>query len=424
MPHAREEHRSECAAKVAGTSPPQEFCVSDPSPADRRARFAAALLAAVMGTANGAWAARIPDVRAQARAGDAAWGLVNTIGAGVNLAAMTVVVAVLVGRVAPRKLAVIGAVGVLLVTPAVASARNLVELTLGLCAWFCVSCALGVPMGALQLEVQRRYGRPLMGSFGASFGISVFVGGGIGTAAAALDVPVARQFLATSTVLVALVAVTSRWLPAESADPSGKSGKRRVRDRFTRQLVIIAGLAGITQYVTTTNELWTASYTVRTLGVSRAAGAATYTAATVASIVTLLLADRASARVGHVPMVRGGALLAAGGIGLVVAGDTFAVVVAGFLAVAVGMACTGPSLQSFAGKQTDVSYSEAMSVYESGDGVGAFVAPSLIGMLASTIGLRASLATVAVAAATMACGARAASGVRQIRAQVPRRPNV
>jgi hypothetical protein len=373
---------------------------------DRRARVAVGFLSVVMSTSNGAWAARIPDVRARVGAGDAAWGLANTIGAVVNLAAMGVVVVVLIGRFAPRRLAVIGAAGILLVMPMVAAATSQVGLTVGLCTWFCVSCLMGIPMGALQLGVQRRYGRPLMGSFNACFGIGMLAGAGIGTVAAAAGIPADRQFVATSVLLLAVLAGIGRWLPVESSVAAEATDRHRLRDRFTRQLCAVAGLAGVAQFVTTTLELWTASYATHSLGVSQTAGAATYTVMTVAGIVAALSVDRVVGRLGNLRVFRAGNILGAAGLGVGLAVGTFPATVIGFAVLSIGLACAGPSISSFAGNQTDVTDGEAISVLELGDSFGALIAPALIGTLAATLGLRLSLATIiaATVAATLLAG--------------------
>ncbi len=349
-----------------------------------------------MSTSNGAWAARIPDVRARVGTGDAGWGLANTIGAGVNLVAMGVVVVVLIGRVVPRRLALIGAAGILVVMPILAGATNFVDLVLGLCSWFCISCLLGIPMGALQLGVQRWYGRPLMGSFNACFGIGTLAGAGIGTIAAAAGIPAYQQFAGTSVLLLAGLGVVGRWLPAESS-PTTAMGRNRLRDRFTRQLCAVAVLAGLAQFVTTTLELWTSFYATHSLGVSQAAGAATYTTMAIAGIIAALGADRLVKRRGNLRVFRAGNILGATGLGLGLTVGTFPAVVVGFVVLSIGLACAGPSISSFAGNQSDVTEAEAVSVMELGDSGGALIAPAIIGTLAATFGLRLSLATIIVA---------------------------
>lgn len=382
--------------KGRGAVTPAGLSRVGPSRGDRRARLAVMFLSLVMSTSNGAWAARIPDVRARVGAGDAGWGFANTIGAGVNLVVMAVVVGVLIGRVALRRLAVIGAAGILVVMPLLAAANNLLSLVVGLCAWFCISCLLGVPMGALQLGVQRRYGRPLMGSFNACFGIGALTGAGIGTVAAAARFPADHQFFATSAVLLAVLAAVGRWVPAESF-PAVVAARGRLRDRFTRHLCAVAVLAGLAQFVTTTLELWTASYATHSFGVSQAAGAATYTAMTVAGIVAAVGADRLVARLGNLRTFRAGNIVGAAGLAVGLAVGTFPATVIGFVVLSIGLACAGPSISSFAGNQTDVSDGEAISVLELGDSGGALIAPALVGTAAATLGLRLSLATMIAA---------------------------
>ena len=123
---------------------------------------------------------------------------------------------------------------------------------------------------------------------------------------------------------------------------------------------------------------------------------------TVAGIVMVLGVDRIVMRVGDLRVFRLGTVLAAAGLGFGLLVGTFPAAVAGFVVLGVGMGCAGPPICSFAGSQTDVSVGEAVSVLELGDSVGALIAPTLIGAIAATVGLRFGLGAVAVAAMAMA----------------------
>lgn len=161
-------------------------------------------------------------------------------------------------------------------------------------------------------------------------------------------------------------------------------------------MVTVAVLAGLGQFATTTLELWTAFYVANSLGVSSAAGAATYTAMVIAGILAALGADRVVRRIGDLATFRLGSVFASVALAIALLVGDFPVTLAGFMLFSIGTSCAGPSIRSFAGGQRVVSGSEAISVLELGDSAGAFIAPVLIGTLAATLDLRISLGTVAI----------------------------
>ncbi|MFC7106513.1 hypothetical protein ACFQQB_42565 [Nonomuraea rubra] len=185
-----------------------------------RARVAVSLLYVIMSVPIGGWAARVPEIRRQVGADDALWGLANTVPSLGNVAGLCVIV-LLVGRVPNRLLGVAGAALVLLTVPPLAASGSFAAVVLGLSTWALVSFVMAVPMGALALEVQRRYGRPLMGGFDACFGAGTLAGGLTGTLAAALEVRPWAQFVLTSALLGLCLAATARWLPREAGGERG-----------------------------------------------------------------------------------------------------------------------------------------------------------------------------------------------------------
>ncbi|MFB4268035.1 MFS transporter [Nonomuraea sp. GTA35] len=361
-------------------------------PAPVQARVAVSLLYVIMSMPIGGWAARVPEIRRQVGADDALWGLANTLPSIGNLAGLCVIV-LLAGRVSNRLLGVAGAALVLLTVPLLAASGSFAAVVLGLTTWALVSLVMAVPMGALALEVQRRYGRPLMGGFDACFGAGTLAGGLTGTLAAALDVRPWAQFALTSALLGLCLAATARWLPHEAGGGAG-----RPRGRFTRRVLPLTAMAFLSGYVSEAAVLWNAVYVSDTMGAGPVAGGVAYTVATTAGTVTLLAVDRVTARLGIVGMVRACTLFAAGGFGLCLLLGTPMAAVAGFVLLAVGMAGVNPALYTLAGHQEGLSPSEGVSMVELGQLPGASIAaPALIGALSGPAGLRLALTSVVVA---------------------------
>jgi hypothetical protein len=354
-------------------------------PAPVRARVAVSLLYVIMSMPIGGWAARVPEIRRQVGADDALWGLANTVPSIGNLAGLCAIV-LLAGRVSNRLLGVAGAALVLLTVPPLAASGSFAAVVLGLTTWALVSLVMAVPMGALALEVQRRYGRPLMGA-------GTLAGGLTGTLAAALDVRPWAQFALTSALLGLCLAATARWLPHEAGGGAG-----RPRGRFTRRVLPLTAMAFLSGYVSEAAVLWNAVYVSDTMGAGPVAGGVAYTVATTAGTVTLLAVDRVTARLGIVRMVRACTLFAAGGFGLCLLLGTPMAAVAGFVLLAVGMAGVNPALYTLAGHQEGLSPSEGVSMVELGQLPGASIAaPALIGALSGPAGLRLALTSIVVA---------------------------
>ncbi|TMR23428.1 MFS transporter [Nonomuraea turkmeniaca] len=345
----------------------------------------------------GGWAARVPDVRRQVGADDALWGLANTVPSIGNVIGLCAII-LLAGRVHDRLLAVAGAGLVLLTVPLIALSTSFTGVVLGLTTWALVAHIMDIPMGALALHVQRRYRRPLMGSFDACFGLGTLIGGATGTISTALDVRPWVQFAAMSGLLGLCLAATARWLPKDVSERTGTL-RMSLRRRFNRRMLPITVMAFLSGYVSESAILWNAIYVSDTMGAGSVAGGISYTAAaTAGTVAALLVVDRATARLGMVRLVRMSTLFAAGIFGVCLLISTPVAAITGFVLLAAGMACVNPSVYTLAGNQEGLSPSEGVSMVELGQMPGASIAaPALIGALSGLIGLRVALASIVIA---------------------------
>ena len=274
-------------------------------------------------------------------------------------------------------------------------------VAVGLIAWIFGSSLLSTPMAALQLEVQRRYGRSLIGGFIACWSLGSFVGAGLGTLAAGIGVSPGLQFAFSSAVLAVLLLICARWLPEETFPRRAPGARLRLLDRFTPSLLLLALLAFLTSFVNGAPDAWSATYT-QSLGASAAVSAATYTAVTITSTVGLLVSDRLISRFHHTPVMLASMTIAACGMGLAIGIATPTSCVAGFALLALGMACTGPVVWGQVDRLANqVSGSEAASMIDMGYLPGQYISPLLIGIAASALGLRAALLLVVAGLAAM-----------------------
>ncbi|GAA3659552.1 MFS transporter [Nonomuraea antimicrobica] len=366
--------------------------------ADARARLAVLLLFFIEGVTLGSWTSRAPDVRHGVGLGDTGWGLsyfAATAGELVALAAITL----LIGRTRTPRLSLVGAVLVLLSAPLAASAPTLPALLIGILVYGFAATLLSTPANVQAVEVERRYGRPLMSTFHGSFSIGMLAGGGLGVVAVALGVRPGVQLAVSSVLLCFLLVMSYRWHPDDSSSRSGSSGpRRRLRDRFTPRLVLLAALAFLASFSEGAGAYWSAIYTADTIGAGAAMGAIAYTSMSAGLAATRLVGDQVAARLGRRRLIQVSSVVTAAGIALALSVAHPAAAIAGFAVFGIGVACTLPTIFGLVGEQRGVSAGEGVSVVALGQWPAFLAAPALIGALAGVVDLRAALLLVIVSA--------------------------
>jgi hypothetical protein len=147
----------------------------------------------------GGWVSRVPDIRGQAQVDDAHWGLANAFETAAGLVILGAILFV-IGRANVRLLAVVSAAALLALSALLGFAANPPTLITLMILYGMANSIGESPTAALEIEVQHRYGRPLLGSFVACWSGGNFAGGAVGTGCAALAVPLGQQFVVTSLV--------------------------------------------------------------------------------------------------------------------------------------------------------------------------------------------------------------------------------
>ena len=374
-----------------------------PDGSARRARVSVIVLFVLMGTITGSWAARIPSVRQQLDVTDAQWGLAN-IGATVgSLISLTVVMALIV-RVGPRRLSLLGGPLLLLNAPLLAASTNLTALVAGLFVQGAATGLLAGPMNAQAVEVERRYGRRIMSSFHATFSCGQLAGGIIGIFAARAGVRPSLQLACTGAVLGIVLLCTYRRLPRERK--LVKTVKLPMRQRFTPQLFLLAGIAFLASINEGSAAQWSAQYTAGALDAGAAAGALAYTCYTVAMTVSRSTGDRLVNRLGQRRFIRVSELFVAVGFGAALLIGTPTAAFVGFAVLGLGSGCIVPSVMGLAGNQPGVPTGQGVSVVSFGQWPAMLIGPPLIGALAGLVGLRGALFLLVAAALSIVLLAR------------------
>jgi MFS family permease len=218
---------------------------AEPSKAQhRRARAAVAVTFAANGLLVGAWAPRIPELKAHLALSSGALGL----------ALLAPAVGSIIGaRLVGRRTARYGSAAVTRVAALVycltawlpGVAAGLPELWFALLVWGAAMGGMDVAMNTQGVTVEARYGRPVLSSFHATWSVGTFVGALLGGLGAALDVPLAAQQAVLGALLSGGSLLASRaFLP----DPPHTDVQRppvRLLRRLPEPRLLLLGISAI-----------------------------------------------------------------------------------------------------------------------------------------------------------------------------------
>lgn len=311
---------------------------------------------------------------------------------------------------------------------------------------------------AQALDVQRAMGRSILNSMHALWSLGSVIGGLMGTAALALQVPLAVH-LAISGILFSAVAVFAGTrvltmeevarvrplaessaqqdaLPADGPEPAqdlpglseqdapgvaaaahepssgaasaataspGSAGPAR-RAVLMLLLISVVSITGV--MVEDLGQNWSALYLSQVLEASATMAGLGLVALMCAQFIGRLLGDRMVDRLGHVTMARLGAVGIAAGLGLVVAAPAPAAAVAGFFLAGLGSATLVPSAYHAADLVPGLRPGTGLAVV-SWLMRGAFLSLSpFVGVVSDALGLRLAFLVIPVAAvlAVLAAG--------------------
>lgn len=381
----------------------------------RLARVAVAYTFAVNGGLVGAWAPRIPQVKADLHLQPGALGLALLAPAAGSLVAMPLAGAAAArwgSRPATRALLVAFCV----LPGLVGLASALWSLWLTLFVWGSTVGGLDVCMNAQGVSVEKRYRRPVLSGFHAAFSIGAFAGAGIGSACAAVRVPVGWQLAGLG---LALLAVGWPLSGAFVSDVSGEAAPSRVFALPSGRLLVLGAAAFASFVCEGAVADWSAVHLRESLHAEAGVAGTAFAAFSLAMTAGRLVADPITARFGAVRTLR--VFAAAGAIGLAAGlfSQTVIGAVAGFGLFGAGLSCVVPILFSAAGHGRGPSAPAIAAVATCGY-LGMLLGPALVGGLAQVVGLSGALWVLPGLAA--AAGALAFS-VRPERARTTRRPD-
>lgn len=452
------------------STPPQDSVPSDPVPDPdaapspqrlRRARLGAALLFLVNGAVFANLLPRLPEIKDAFELSNTAYGLVVIAFPLGSLLAGTAPAPIL-RRWGSGRTAVAGSVAIAIVILLAGIAGGiggglavLIAYVVPLMLAGMVDAVTDTAQNAQALDVQRAMGRSILNSMHALWSLGSVLGGLMGTAALALQVPLAVHLLISGALfsVVAVFAGTrvltrheiARARPIDAApadqrpaeppeeplgepggeplDEPGDDGPARNRPASTSpaapaaalpravlMLLLISVVAITGVMVEDLGQNWSALYLRQVLDAPAATAGLGLVALMCAQFAGRLLGDRMVDRLGHAAMARLGALGIAAGLGLVVTAPVPAAAVAGFFIAGLGSATLVPSAYHAADLVPGLRAGTGLAVV-SWLMRGAFLSLSpFVGVVSDAVGLRLAFLVIPVAAV---CAVLAAGRLRQ-----------
>lgn len=364
----------------------------------RRAQLAIGLVFLANGAIFGSWAPHIPLVQERLGLGPAVLGAALLAMAAGALCSMLLAGAA-IGRFGSAP--VTRATGLLMCValPWAALAPSLPALVAALACLGAANGMMDVAMNAHGVAVETRLQRPIMSSLHGMFSLGGLLGAGLGGLALGWLSPTAHV-LAAALGLAMIAFLAMRWLLPGRVDV-GDAGFHFVAPR--RAALGFGALAFLVLMSEGAALDWSAAWLRRDLGASPSMAAMAFAGFSAAMAAGRFAGDRLRRRWGAVPLFRGSALLAAGGLALAVLLATPLTAVLGFACAGLGLSNAVPVLFGAAGRLPDTQPGAGIAATATIGYLGFLAGPPMIGFVAQVTSLGAALGLL-----VLACGLVAA----------------
>ena len=387
---------------IAETSAAADPRPSKPALVDRRARLAVAAMFVVNGAYFGTWAARIPAIQERLQLTVAELGL-----ALLALAAGAVGVMPIIGRLAAQHGSRPGMVaGVVLMTvalPLAAVAPSFLALAAALALLGAASGVLDLSMNAHGLVVEQRYGRPILSAFHGVWSTGGLAGAAIGAAFAGSGVTPFVHFATVALVVGLLGMLATRGLLPREVDRAAEPAPLRLPPRPIAILGLLA-FGGLLAEGSIGD--WSAVFMTDSLGAPEETAALAFAAFSLTMTMGRFAGDRMVQRFGPVTVMRGGGLLATGGMAMAISAGNPIVAILGFGCAGIGLASVVPLVFRAGGSNPLVPSGVGISGVATVGYAGFLAGPPAVGFAAESFGLPAALWIVVAMASLLALFAR------------------
>lgn len=269
-----------------------------------------------------------------------------------------------------------------------------------------------VAMNAAAVDVERTYGRPIMGSFHAIFSMGSVAGSALATVGFLLHLPTLAASAAVALIVVAiLLAVSGSLRGADLGDPvvevpAETPSEPTSRSAHLLRVIVLGSVAFLLLLSEGAAMDWSSLHAQQHFTAAPALGSVAFGCFVTAMTIGRFGADRIAGRFGSVATVRWGCVLAALGVSTVFLAPGIPVALAGWVLFGFGLAGGIPQVFTAAGNIGPASGRVLARVVGMGY-VAMLAGPALIGWLAELSSINTALLLPLCAIAVCAIAAPA-----------------
>lgn len=371
------------------------------APIPTAARLAVATAFLLNGIAGGNWFVRIPAVQENLDLSSSALGLA-LLGMPLGAIVAMPVAGWLVSRVGSRRVLWGATMAYCAAAAFPGFAPDLPTLILILAVFGASTGMMDVSMNAQGVAVERLYRRTIMSSFHAAYSVGAMIGAISGGIVASQGIDVREHLLGVGIVCSIVAAVVPRWLLPTSADIVERRSGTPLVPRVPRPLLAlgVVGFAGLLAEGAMAD--WSAVYLRQVIGTDQGMAAAGFAVFSLTMTIGRFTGDRLTDRLGGLAVVRGGSIIAAGGLALAIVSTSPYPVLIGFAAVGAGLSVIVPIIFSTAARTRGIASGPAIASVTTTGYFGFLVGPPLIGFVADVVTLRGAFGLVVVLVLIMA----------------------
>ncbi|MGV9880241.1 MFS transporter [Streptomyces sp. NPDC003006] len=375
-----------------------------------RGQLAIAALFCSLGFQYATWASRIPALKSDLGLSAAEVGVL-LMAAGVGAAVAFPLIAALMRRLGSQRLALLSALCLALLLPALAAAPNYPVALLVMCVDGVLVGCLNVAMNAQGAALEAAYERNAMARLHATFSGGSLLAALLASGMNAVTTEVAVHFAAAAAILLLLVAyartglLTGDQTPAESGEKGERGEKKRagkwsVPSRMTLWMCVAMAFGTVTEGAM--ND-WSALYLKDVADASAELAPLGIAVVSGMMVVARLFADGWRSRWGDGRVVLAGSALAGAGLLLALVSGGLVPALLGFACVGLGIAAVTPCVYVAAAGQG----SDSLTLVAAMGTTGLLAGPPLIGFIAHASSLVWGFAAVAASALVVsACSTR------------------
>ena len=374
-------------------------------------RLAISIIFMLNGLTLSAWVSRVPAIVGDLGMGP---GSIGTVMMGMAVGALVSfpIAGRLIDSIGSARTTLLSGVMFFVALPLLAFMPHAWSLMLALLVFGFGNGALDLAMNAQGIEIESREGRSIINSLHGCFSLGGFMGAGIGAVMAWRGVEPAVHFaLVGAVACVALLWLTNALVPDLSGNASGDPSP--VFSLPHPSLLMLGVIALCTAVGEGAMNSWSALYLNKHLHTSEQFAALGYAAFSLAMLTGRFQGDWLVRLWGPAKLIRRGGIVAAVGLGVATGVDSPWSMVAGYIAVGIGLSVVFPLVFSAAGNHPTLPRGQAVAGTATVGYSGFLAGPPVLGWLAEATSMRSIMVLVTLLCATAAVLAPATERFRR-----------